>query len=334
MIRRAQFQLLWPPLGLAGLAWLGAAAVLMLTDLRLGSVVPAYFRTAMAGLVLTVLLVLFHLTIRCMIRRVDNPYRVYWRHFRNRAHLLLIPALVFPAFMIAYTVCKKAIPIFVGFGWDRDFILIDRLIVGQDPWRLTHAVIGGAGSEMLELIYVWWGAPLVFSFWALAFYGRRRTMALFATSMLMTWLAGGLICAFLLSSSGPVFAGHFDPGLKSAFAELDRTLRDKISPDGPILLTQRYLLAGIGSDIVGRGDGISAMPSMHVATTCIYALVARGTIWFWPAVAFTLLIWLGSVHFGYHYAVDGLLSLAIAICCYALADRLYEWQRASVVTRA
>jgi hypothetical protein len=63
---------------------------------------------------------------------------------------------------------------------------------------------------------------------------------------------------------------------------------------------------------VGLGRGISAAPSLHVASTWLIARMLqtygrRGTIFGW---SFFSVILLGSVHLGWHYLSDGLISIA------------------------
>jgi len=60
--------------------------------------------------------------------------------------------------------------------------------------------------------------------------------------------------------------------------------------------------------------GISAMPSMHVGSSIILMLAAyRMNRWFGRAMAvFAATILVGSVHLGWHYAVDGIFAAIIA----------------------
>jgi membrane-associated phospholipid phosphatase len=80
-----------------------------------------------------------------------------------------------------------------------------------------------------------------------------------------------------------------------------------------------------GSGSIG---GISAMPSLHVASSVLLALYgfrvsrAHG----WCLTAFALMIFLGSIHLGWHYAVDGYLGAAVAFGSWAIAIRLQQWQ--------
>jgi hypothetical protein len=66
------------------------------------------------------------------------------------------------------------------------------------------------------------------------------------------------------------------------------------------------------------------MPSVHVAMTLWVALVVR--TYFPPfqffAWAYFAAILIGSVHLGWHYAVDGIASIAIAMTAWAVAPVL------------
>ena len=57
-------------------------------------------------------------------------------------------------------------------------------------------------------------------------------------------------------------------------------------------------------------EGISAMPSLHVALPVLFALLAwrthRGL--FWATTAFAVIIFIGSIHLGWHYALDGYVA--------------------------
>jgi membrane-associated phospholipid phosphatase len=72
--------------------------------------------------------------------------------------------------------------------------------------------------------------------------------------------------------------------------------------------------------------GISAMPSMHVAATVLCAMVgwqlnrAVGLI----LALFAAIIQLGSVHLGWHYAVDGYLSALFTFLIWKWMGRVCE----------
>ena len=66
---------------------------------------------------------------------------------------------------------------------------------------------------------------------------------------------------------------------------------------------------------VRLGSGISAMPSMHVASSVLFFLLARrvGRAAGWAFGIFALLIFVGSVHLAWHYALDGYVGAAGAL---------------------
>ena len=74
----------------------------------------------------------------------------------------------------------------------------------------------------------------------------------------------------------------------------------------------------------GPISGISAMPSVHVASSTLLALYgfqhAR-----WSGIAlglFAAIIMIGSVHLGWHYAIDGYFGALLAWACWRLAQSL------------
>jgi hypothetical protein len=80
----------------------------------------------------------------------------------------------------------------------------------------------------------------------------------------------------------------------------------------------------------GLGSGITAMPSMHVAMAQLTWLgmrrVSRAAGWWF--FAFFVVIWIGSVHLAYHYAVDGLVSvIATTAIWWASGALLRAWDR-------
>jgi membrane-associated phospholipid phosphatase len=69
-----------------------------------------------------------------------------------------------------------------------------------------------------------------------------------------------------------------------------------------------YLLSVRGSQTVG--GGISAMPSLHVAIVVLIGLCFRFRLprWQWGAWTYAGVIFVGSIHLGWHYASDGLVG--------------------------
>ncbi len=80
----------------------------------------------------------------------------------------------------------------------------------------------------------------------------------------------------------------------------------------------------------GVVNGISAMPSMHVGTSVLFALLgfASGHRWIgWLLSGFAFLIFVGSVHLAWHYAIDGYAGALVAVFGWWAAGKLVNWDR-------
>jgi PAP2 superfamily len=71
---------------------------------------------------------------------------------------------------------------------------------------------------------------------------------------------------------------------------------------------------------------------MHVGTSVVFVCLgfASGQRWLaWLLSAFAGFIMIGSVHLGWHYAIDGYLGAAIALLSWWFSGKLVDWDRAA-----
>ena len=130
-------------------------------------------------------------------------------------------------------------------------------------------------------------------------------------TFVLVWAVIGNLAATILSSAGPVYYGRVT-GLPDPYAPLMSYLQYASTVAAvPVLEIQEMLWRVYQSHGIAVGSGISAMPSLHVAIAMSVVLLAcqidrRLAI---ASTIFTVLIMIGSVHLGWHYAIDGYASV-------------------------
>ena len=248
------------------------------------------------------------------------------------------PALMLViVFMPFFSKLKTMIPLFNAFSWDTAFIAWDRaLFFGYDAWQVLQPVFGysvvTAGLAVLYhawmlLIYV---GTLYFLFARAAAPVRRQYLAGF----FLIWTVIGAGMATALASVGPCFMEPIfgDRTFAAQMAYLEAANREV-----PVMTlhVQGLLLEWYRAGEGGLGSGITAMPSMHVAMAMLFWLAIRRVS---PAAGrfffvFLVLIWIGSVHLAYHYAVDGLVSVLATAVLWWAANRVIAWWDAQATLR-
>lgn len=204
---------------------------------------------------------------------------------------------VLGAFFYSVTFLKSMIPSLVPFWADAALAVTDRaLFIDQQALALLLAPILPA----LGLFYgLWHVAHLGGLLWVLHWRDERRGRHII--SFMLTWSIG-MAAAYVFSSMGPIFTGRFDPA---------------IAPES-VRRTAAFLWNNYQSGSAAIGGGISAFPSMHVAIAAWLAIVLRDRGWPGLGVAYLVAIFVCSIILGWHYAVDGVAGVAIAL----LADRM------------
>jgi PAP2 superfamily protein len=224
--------------------------------------------------------------------------------------------------VMGFTMWKHLVPRLFGFQWDRTFADLDRAVhFGFYPHELLQPLLGSDWvTAAINWNYLFWFSVLFASCFAAAFQRRRslhRQRYLFA--LLLIWGIGGTLLANLFASAGPVYFGRLGLG-SDPYAAHFAFLK---AVDGRITIKtlelQEQLWTALRS--VPSFATISAMPSMHVAIASLVAFGCwrLGLMLRWLSIVFAVLIGFGSVHLGWHYAIDAYAGLAITMVAWRLA---------------
>lgn len=239
------------------------------------------------------------------------------RLLRSEGFFRALPLLAFfTLFFSAASSFKALIPFFNPFSWDADFIVLEHwLHGGRQPWKWLQPLLGYPWITLLiNFVYnLWFFVMFLVVLWQLIDIRSEQRRHTFLLSFVLIWVINGSLLAVFFSSAGPCFLDRLFPGEANPFSELMYYLNDA-SQSVPVwaLPTQDALWALYESKRIGAGAGISAMPSMHVSVAwLIFLLVRKEAAWLrWLGRAFVAFILIGSVHLGWHYAVDGYLAIA------------------------
>jgi hypothetical protein len=279
-------------------------------------------------------LLIYKFAEMAIYEKPESPMKGLWRNFkavvtdreRMAAGLPVFVALV--TFMYVFTMVKSYITVLAPFTWDTAFDQWDvALHFGYRPWELLQPVFGyWPVTFLVNLNYNMWFVVMNV-FWAyyafIAAPGEERTR--FFMSYMAIWILGGGVLAVVFSSAGPCYFGRI--GLSpDPYAPLMEYLRGANHYLPIWALNAQDMLWDLQAQGSAFG-GISAMPSMHNATALLFVLTSAGRpVWVRRAlIAHAVLIFLGSIHLGWHYAVDGYLAFALAYGVWRVMGPVSRW---------
>lgn len=294
-----------------------------------GLLLEGYLGSVLAGPVFALagyaLYVMLFIRPRRLLRHLAGELRAYL----SRARLLFaLPALLLlPVFISSFTLIKSAVPLLHPYAWDRRLADFDlALHGGVQPWVWLHGLLGHPLlTATLNLAYhLWFFIMLAMLYWMVFSAERAALRMQFLLSFVLAWALLGNAMAMLFSSVGPCYYGLTQAGA-DPYAGLLHYLQ-QTDRDVPLLAlrVQALLWQDYQQHNNVSGLAIAAMPSMHVASSTLLALLgwrlnrAAGI----ALTAFAVLILLGSVHLGWHYAVDGYAGALGAALLWTLVGRL------------
>ena len=223
---------------------------------------------------------------------------------------------------------KVQIPKLHPFDWDPYFARLDRLLhFGFDPWVLLHPFLGFEFATLIcnDLYLLWFFVMFAAVLWfGFQEYSTPIRSQFFLAFGLLWWIGGGFL-ALYFSSAGPAYYSAI--GLPNdPYVGLMKYLKG-VNEHTPVwsLMVQDRLWDGYTGKF--GPVGISSFPSMHNGTMFLIAIAFRkiSKLLSNLVFVFTFGVFLGSIHLGWHYAVDGYAAFALAAFFWWIAGYVARW---------
>lgn len=290
-----------------------------------GHVFPSLYVDYFASLVMLDIVALpalfaIGLSLRSIVADPRHP-TAWLRSCLNRQRIARVLAgfgllLALVPFMATFTAMKSFIGL-NGFAVDKSLADFDRwLHFGVDPVIYLHTLINYA--DVWHVVAFFYGPGWMlwvngFVLWMAVATSNSEMRQRFFIGYIFAWAVLGNFVAWLAISAGPAYFAEVT-GDATRFASALATVGANVLPNGSgIRDVQLYLWELYTTRTAGFGMGISAFPSMHLAMVVLCALAAFELNRFLAVagVIIVLIIEMGSVLFGWHYAIDGYFSIIV-----------------------
>jgi hypothetical protein len=231
--------------------------------------------------------------------------------------LVLLMALML--FMGSFTTFKTMMPTLRGgFLYDRAQADWDAwLHFGHEPWTLMQGWLASDWvRQAVEFNYnvVWFLVCFLPLFWIAVSPRASAIRTRYFACFTLSWIVIGNLLALAWISAGPAFYHHVT-GDTERFAGLLAFIAGGEGSAHSAARFQDYLWSTYTRGEMAFGTGISAFPSMHVGLAALNAVFLFDYSRRLGAIAFAYLglVLASSVYLGWHYAIDGYVSIVVVL---------------------
>lgn len=253
----------------------------------------------------------------CLIVRPARPILYIFNKFRERRIFIrilhsVIASGVLLIFISATLEVKSIIPFARPFCFDPIFNHLDITIHGTSPWIYLKTIIYTPSLiGIIDIFYTLW----FFIFYAMILWQGLNiddmvTRMQFIYSFVLCWVILGNALAILFSSAGPCYYENLI-GVNEYDELFSLLLKTKNIFPIKALDVQKIVWDNYAAGSPEPIKSISAMPSMHVSLAFLwfllsfrYSFLLRVTMGL-----YFILILIGSVALGWHYAIDGYVAI-------------------------
>jgi hypothetical protein len=269
------------------------------------------------------------LIARLAVAAYRRQLPLFWKTIRTAGWLSdTLRLIVFGAFTVhVYSWIKILVP------------LLHPRLYDQQLWDLDQMMLFGFSPNILFLdlfsdttalkVIDWSYARIFFASMTLAFAfflssPSRRVRMAFTTGNAVMWIIGSWLY-MLLPSLGPAFR------FPDVWLPYSESLA--ITQHFQRILMHNYQsvlrIPSGGGENVELVLGVAAFPSLHVGFQT-FAFLWMRRLWIYGEIVFgifVLVILIGSVVTGWHYLIDGVAGILLALICYWAAARRFKLSR-------